>query len=168
MPPTMNNCPSCQSNQLQHAHMVVASGTTNLNGTATLASVSYSDSGLGVSTGVTGFRGTQQSALAARCTPPLKRRIGVLWWLGLLIAGPSAVLGALQCLRVLLLVSSYGRGVELLIASVLATALWGYITLLLIRRRREVEKYNAEVWPGHYEEWSRSWLCHRCGYFGPV
>jgi len=35
------------------------------------------------------------------------------------------------------------------------------------RRGEEISKYNKQF-PLLYEEWENSWLCHKCGHFGPL
>ena len=160
-------CPQCQSENVQNIRLVYESGTATLSGSARTGGVGYTPGvGTTYSTAVTGLSGKQSSLTAQRHAPPAQKKLGCLWWLGIVVCATFTLqlLGGLRLLTAIRNVES--ALVALLFISVGGLALVGLVAL--IRHRRRVNHFNRDLWPTLYEDWTQKWLCHRCGYFGKL
>ncbi|MBS0660593.1 MAG: hypothetical protein JSR82_20425 [Verrucomicrobia bacterium] len=150
--------------------MAYESGTASLGGVATTTGIGYTPGlGAAVSTGVTRLSGQQSSLTAQRTAPPERARPTGCWWLG-----ATTLLGLLALLHVLglpgalvALVQDPRGALSPLLNWACGAGLSGGGLFVLLRHRARVDRQNAE-YPRLYEAWSKSWLCHKCGYFGPL
>jgi hypothetical protein len=91
-------------------------------------------------------RGTNQSLLAKKASPPRKAPYlapAVLWFIGFFIVMAFAGQAKL---------SATMKAISFLYVSALPA--WFAIALV----------HNIFVYPGKYEIWSKQWLCERCGH----
>lgn len=163
-------CPNCLSEEVQHARVVYENGTASLGGVATSTGIGYTPGvGATVSTGVTRMRGLQSSLTAQRTAPPTPPSPTSCWWLGSTIALGLISLQHLLYLPTVIgvLMEKPGTGFGYLLAWIFWAALLSGGIWALLRHRARIERQKEE-YPGLYAAWSKSWLCHKCGYFGPL
>jgi hypothetical protein len=153
-------CPKCASDHIQNIRVLFESGTSTISGTATTGGIAYTP-GVGPTYGgsITEFGGEQSSLLAQRFSPPVQKRIGRLWWAGAIWCG----LGVFGSLLIPFMEKGDGIG-----GALFGLVLWGSGLFLLIRHKISVDRFNRDVWPGLYHDWSQHWFCHCCGFLGKI
>ncbi|TVT40240.1 hypothetical protein FNT36_12185 [Hymenobacter setariae] len=137
------NCPSCTSDNVQKLSILYELGTNDIRTSSVTTGLGGGlsrGSGLGLGTAHTSTKGTSQSKLASKASPPAKQSYKVAL---------AIVLG------ILMLLVAAGNGFFLTIALLLIGG-GGY---LLYR----AYLYNNNTWPPKYAIWQQSWHCNRCG-----
>ena len=136
-------CVKCGSESTQRLQIVHESGLQSISTTSAIGGVGYAG-GLAEGVAVVGTRGSQQSILSQRASPPTRRQI-------------SSGIGCLAIIGVLALVGglSTKSGGWVLIGVILAAIVAAVAV--------SVTNYNNKIWPGLYSEWSKTFVCLRCG-----
>lgn len=132
-------CPKCKSNNTLRFEVIYESETVISEESSKTIGIGYAGR-FGAGVAHTDTEGINQSLIAQKASPPLKKNYG------------SALLSLL--LGFLLLWFEISMMFDLLGVAlmVLSTFLW-----------RRVYFYNKEEWPDLYEDWERSWYCKKCG-----
>ena len=126
-------CPRCGSGGTQRLQ-VVHEGGLHVQNSASTSLGGFAGGAAGGAAFVTSSRGTQQSILSVRGNPPKKQSAG--------------------CGAVLLI----GGGLIAFVNPIaLVAALIGIVLMLSVNR------YNTRTWPPLYDEWTRTFMCGRCG-----
>lgn len=133
-------CPVCGSENVQRYSVVYQSGVSNV--TSNSFGVGYAGK-FGVGTVKT--NSVSVSAMASSTAPPVKASVEKEFLLWLFIA----FVIALMIGSVLPNVISDIKWVALLLAPYMAYKKY---------------RWNQEVWPQLYEQWTRSWICLKCGH----
>jgi len=132
-------CSKCNSENTQRLEVIYEGGTQNISTTSHSAGA-----GIGGTFGIGGVRtstsGTSQSTLAAKASPPVKKRIF------------ESILTAVMGFFVFI-----GSGLGMKIFGFLLIGAGVYLTYVAIQ-------FNAQKWPGLYQYWKESWLCNKCGH----
>lgn len=131
-------CNKCGSDHTQRLEVAYDSGTRDISATSHTAGVGSISGALGLSGSVTRTSGVSRSVLAQKGAPPQKRNllaVFLLFLIGFLCTAGTA---------------------GWIIAGLAMMAYGGYGLYNSIR-------YNREYWPGLYQRWLESWMCHRCG-----
>lgn len=136
-------CPKCQSENTQRLEVVYENGTTNIDTHSKTVGGGLAGSSLGGAAAYTNTTGTSQTRMAEKASPPAKKNTA------------QAVGAAIGFSFPAYLFLSDG------------SFMWGGIFLLLIAGSiwlaKEWIAYNSNVWPSLYDNWSKSWICHKCG-----
>ena len=101
---------------------------------------------MGLAGGVTRTSGQTQTTLAAACAPPAKKHVMKR---GNLIA-------------ISILAPFFALGVHWILF-VISLAVIGFGWTWSGSSWKLNSKYNEEVWPQLYQNWTESWICHKCG-----
>jgi len=133
-------CPKCKSENTQKLSAIVATGTSH--------STSHSVGAAGGTVGGQAAFGTTssttntvtRSALAQKLSAPAKKKT-------ILVIVGFAFLA-------LIVWGMFGKFLGLLAAGGV-----GYLGFIIYTKN---VAYNTAVWPGLFEEWDRSFYCHRC------
>jgi hypothetical protein len=132
-------CTKCGSENTQRLQVAFEGGTQEINARSHTASVGSIRGALGLSGAVTKTKGTSQSILAQKASPPQKRSF----------MGPAiAIIIGLFCLD--------GSG-GTFVFGLLLLAAGGYFGYTAFQ-------FNNNQWPGMFRHWQESWVCHKCGH----
>jgi hypothetical protein len=136
-------CPKCQSENTQRLQVAYESGTSNIDTHSKTVGGGLGGTSLGGGAAYTNTTGVSQTRMAERASPPEKK--------GTAIAVGAAIVFSLPA-YLFLSNGSFMWGI--LFLSLIAGAVW---------LAKEWIKYNSNVWPGLYDSWKKSWVCHKCG-----
>ena len=145
-------CPKCNSSDLKSVSVVFQEGRFSVNTSSRLRGVAVGAGGPAVVIGRATTRGQQQSDLSKKLSPPKKWSYGklILWSVGVsfvaLIVYVRSVMshpGPASSLPVTLYAVMFPVAIALLLA-----AIW---------------RHNHSSYSREYAEWSRSFVCERCG-----
>jgi hypothetical protein len=131
-------CNKCGSEHTQRLEVAYDSGTQDISAESHTAGVGSISGALGLSGSVTKTSGVSRSVLAQKAAPPEKRKIG--WLIALMFIGFLCTRGTI--------------GFVFLGLLVLAGGAYGLYCSI---------RFNNEDWPGLYQRWMESWMCHKCG-----
>jgi hypothetical protein len=134
------NCPSCKSDATQRLSVIFEHGISDIN-------TSSSTSGIGIGQGgfaSTTTRGTSQTAMSQKASPPRKKRF--LKPLGLIIFA----------LFVLSLGMGNSKFLNGLVSFLWITSPIGWVAFAI--------NYNSKKWPPLKATWDDSFLCNRCNH----
>ena len=133
-------CPKCESENTQRLEIAFNSGTQNISTSSRSTGIGIGSGGsIGIGMGRAKTSGQSQSILAQQAAPPRKKSYKwavIATFLGLIILATGQAMGILIGLAVIGL-SGYRI----------------YVTF----------KFNSREWPNHYQNWAKSWICHKCG-----
>lgn len=142
------NCPKCASENTQRLEVAFQSGTQNISTSSRSTGVGISSGGsIGLGLGRTKTSGQSQSILAQQVSPPAKKSYkwpAIVMAIGLLAGLPMLSTGTLSAA----------------LSGLANIAIWCGISGYFLYSRFQ---YNSKVWPGLYQHWSESWICHKCG-----
>lgn len=134
-------CPKCESENTQRLQVAFQNGTQNISTSSRSTGIGISSNGsLGLGLGSSKTSGQSQTILAQQVAPPPKKSLkwpvigGIVGWILLTSKGPIAVI-------------------------LIGIAILGISGYLIYQRRQ----FNSKEWPGLYQHWSNSWICHKCG-----
>lgn len=136
-------CPKCSSNDARSLSLIYREGLSIINTqTTSFGSAMGSGGGtaFGSSSGTT--TGRQQSVLSRQAAPPAKKG-WILWSILVVAFGLGAVGGMVH------------PGIGTVFAIAIAV-----VSARMVMRART---FNAEEYPGLYQQWERSFMCNRCG-----
>jgi hypothetical protein len=130
--------------------MVYEGGISLIDGNSTSTGVGLARGGLGVGVSRSKIKGTQQTALSKKATPPAKKKLvrnALFYFVGIFLV-PSLVNSTLhinnQILQVLVGCSYLGIAIFHLYKNFI---------------------YNKTVWPPLYQAWDKTYMCQICGTF---
>jgi hypothetical protein len=132
-------CSKCGSDHTQRLQVAYDGGTQDISATSHTAGVGSISGSLGLGGSVTKTSGVSRSVLAQKAAPPEKRKLMavlVVTFIGFL------------CLQGTIGVMLFGLALM---------AFGGYGLYNSI-------KFNSKHWPGLYQRWLESWMCHKCGH----
>jgi hypothetical protein len=145
-------CPKCNSSDLKSLSLAFQEGLFTVNTRSRLRGVVVGEGGPEVVVGRASTRGLQQSELSSKLSPPTKWSYGklILWSVGI-----SFVMLVLYVRSVMshpgpassFPVTLYALIFPIVLA-VLVTVIW---------------RHNHSTYSREYAEWSRSFVCERCG-----
>jgi hypothetical protein len=145
-------CPNCNGTNLKSMSVAFQEGRFSVNASSRLRGVVVGEGGPDVVIGRATTRGTQQSDLSKKLSPPTKWSYGklILWSVGIsfvaLVVYVRSVMshpGPASSLPVTLYAVIFP-----IVLAVLLAAIW---------------RHNRSTYSREYGEWSRSFLCERCG-----
>jgi hypothetical protein len=145
-------CPNCDSTNLKSLSVVFQEGRSFVNASSRLRGVVVGEGGPDIVIGRATTRGLQQSELSKKLSPPKKWSYGklILWSVGIsffaLVVYVRSVMshpGPASSFPVTLYAVIFP-----VVLAVLLAAIW---------------RHNHSTYGREYGEWSRSFLCERCG-----
>ncbi|MCL6445916.1 MAG: hypothetical protein K6T83_21145 [Alicyclobacillus sp.] len=137
-------CPHCGSDNVQNFPVLHAHGTSVIETTSHTVGIGAVGGRLGIGGGRTRHRGVEQTQIGAMTAPPGKK--GLKW----------KIIGFLFFVYALIYtVVGHGPGYGILF-SLIMLCVFGYFGYRTFQ-------YNRMVWPTLYEQWTRKWLCNKCG-----
>jgi hypothetical protein len=145
-------CPSCNSSDLKSLSVAFQEGRFSVNSGSRMRGVLVGEGGPNVVVGRAKTRGTQQSDLSKKFSPPAKWSYGkvVLW---------SAVISFVALVAYVRSVMSHPGP-----ASSLPVTLYAVIfPVVLVIVLAAIWRHNHSSYSREYDEWSRSFVCQRCG-----
>ena len=135
-------CPHCNSDNCQRLEVAYQSGTSNIQTRSSGVGVGMGRGGIGVGVGNSKTSGTSQTQLAQKASPPKKKRylpLIIAFFIGWIIASDAGL--------------KHWIWLILGVAAVILSCYMGY----------QAYRFNRETWPGLYQIWMESWICHKCG-----
>lgn len=147
-------CPKCNSTDLKKISLAYQEGLYRSDARTRLSAALVGGNGPDLVVGRATIQASHQSALSKRLTPPTK-------WSYLKVGSWSAL--AFLCVGWLVF---YVNAAMTSATTVLTTpvALFGLIGAgILVSLLYFVWKHNHSTYPQQYTEWSRSYICQRCG-----
>ena len=143
-------CPKCESENTQRLEVVFHGGTQTNTNTSVAVGAVMRGGGFGA---LTRSSGMSQSTLAQAATPPQV---------------PKESKFAIACLIVGLMFGGFPLWIGLMHGGGFGAAVFGFVVLGLcslpvIADTKKRQAYNRDVFPGLYQTWKDSWLCHKCG-----
>jgi hypothetical protein len=147
-------CPKCNSTDLKKVSIAHEEGLFRSEGRTRLSAVAVSGGGPDLVVGRATTRGTEQSALSKKLTPPVK-------WSYLKVIGWSVL--AFLCLGWLVFyvntVTTNATTVSSAPLTLFALIYGAIFALLLFLVRR----HNHSSYQTQYAQWDKSFICERCG-----
>lgn len=161
-------CPKCGSDSTGKFSALHEGGTSHVSSSSSHVAVAFTGGGrLTPVLGGSSTSGIQQTEIAKKTAPPEERSVfGMGCFLGsLLVVGPILALIAAYLGAVVGFVIFGERGGAALGPLVLLTAFGAYALACwkAWQKGKADKRWNAETLPRLREEWSRKWLCMRCG-----
>ena len=147
-------CPKCNSTDLKKVSLIYGEGLSSIDARTRLRAVAVGGNGPDLIMGRASTRGSQQSALSKKLSPPMKwsyRKV-VSW----------SVLVFLCVGWVVFYVNTITQNA----ASVASPALTAYVfiaALIFALVLLLVVRHNRSVYPKRFADWDRSFICQRCG-----
>jgi hypothetical protein len=145
-------CPKCNSNDLKKVSLAYEEGLFRSEGKTRLRAVVAGGSGPDLVVGRATTRGTQQSVLSKKLTPPVKwsyKKL-VLWFaiisfIALVVYVRSVMSGPVPA-----------SSLPVTLYAILAPA--AFISIVAV-----FWKHNHSTYQRQYAQWSQSFICERCG-----
>lgn len=154
-------CPNCHSDSFQNVRVLYEAGTTQITGGATTVGATWNRTARATVGGaLTSIAGVQQSALAQRHAPPQPTtgNRGGLIGISIYIAFSGFFL--------LFAVTGGNLDPIFTIGSLIGFPIGIWLFVRTLREHRQLLRYNTEVLPGLIEDWAKTWVCLRCGFYG--
>jgi hypothetical protein len=145
-------CPNCNSQDLKHLSVAFQEGRYTVNATSRLRGVVVGEGGPDVVVGRANTRGVQQTDLSRKLSPPVKWSYtkALLW---------SAVITFIALVVYVRSVMSHAGTSSALPAELYAV----FFPIVLIIVLAAIWRHNHSTYSREYAEWSRSFICQRCG-----
>jgi hypothetical protein len=147
------SCPGCGSGQTQRVAVAWETGTSSVTSSTTGVGLAAAGDDLIPIVTSMGSHGTQQTELARRISPPVRRGHS----LPLVFFGGSVLSFVLIAVFLVFDKCSAPAVICCLLLGVLFT-----VCVEVILNSRE-KRYNRTVWATKYSRWKLLWICHRCG-----
>lgn len=157
------NCPTCPSDQTQPLSVIFEAGTSIVESKVSGGGVAFTGDGLAPVLGTGSSKGVQQTALAAKASPPARQPVGQFVLFALFGSPVLAVVLCLGSIVILALLDLPSSGIAGSIPEIVAVGSWLVLTVIGISNAVLGYRYNRNEWPILYETWQGQWLCHRCG-----
>jgi hypothetical protein len=145
-------CSNCNSTDLKKVSLAYQEGTYDIRTRTGIRGLLFAGGGPGVLVGGATTRGSQQSALAKRLSPPSK-------WSYVKLVLSSGVVTLIALFFYVQHVMSSPPPVSSLPAKLYVV--FAPIVLLLVLGI--FWRHNQSVYPKRFAEWDRSYICQRCG-----
>ena len=145
-------CPNCNCTNLKSLSVAFQEGRFSVNSNSRLRGVIVGEGGPNVVIGRATTRGVQQSDLSKKLSPPTKWSYGkvILWSVGISFVALVVYVRSVM--------SHFGP------ASSFPVTLYAVIfPLVLAVLLAAIWRHNHSTYSREYGEWSRSFLCERCG-----
>jgi hypothetical protein len=146
------HCPKCNSNNLKKASLAYQEGTYHIDSRSRMRGLLFAAGGPGILVGNTSTRGSQQSALSKRLSPPTK-------WSYVKLVGWSGVVTVIALVL-------YVQHVMASPASASSLPVKLYVVfapLVLFLLVGIVWRHNHSAYEQKYAQWNDSYICERCG-----
>jgi hypothetical protein len=142
------NCPTCNSDATQRLSVIFEHGISDINTSSNTSGIGLGRGGLGLGLAKTKTRGTAQTAMSLKASPPPKKRL----------------LKPLGYIFLVYFVLSLFLGHNQVLAG-LAGTLWiaGSVAWIVF-----AVNYNSKTWPPLKAIWDDSFLCNRCNHMFQV
>jgi hypothetical protein len=147
-------CPKCNSTDLKKISLAYEEGLSSVDARTRLRAVAVGGNGPDLVVGRATTRGSQQSALSKKLSPPLKwsYRKPVFWSAVAFLCGGWLVFYINTITKNASTVSSPALAAY----AVVAAATVAFILGLVVR-------HNVSVYPRRFGKWDRSFICQCCG-----
>jgi hypothetical protein len=147
-------CPKCNSTDLKKVSVAHQEGLYRVDARTRLCAVVVGGSGPDLVVGKATTRGSQQSALSKKLSPPVKwSYLKVVFWSGLAFLCVGWLVFYVNTITTN---SSTVLSPPLTFYSLLASGI--FVLLLFV-----VWRHNHSTYPTERAQWSRSFICERCG-----
>ncbi|HVZ79745.1 MAG TPA: hypothetical protein VHE12_02960 [bacterium] len=145
----MAKCPNCGAKEIKKLQLVYEEGTSDFDG-ITYGVSARGENGVGVTVG------SSQTLLAEEVSPPSKKTVAAwaIWFFVSLLLALNRFLPQNEFFPQGGLFDKNSQGFTIfgifgmIIFSGFAYTAW---------------QFNTEEWPGLYKEWSKRWICLKCG-----
>src|SRR5713226_8111405 len=145
-------CPKCNSSNLKKVSLVHQEGTYHIAARSKMRGLLFAGGGPGILVGRTSTRGSQQSALSKRLSPPTK-------WSYVKLVGWSGVVTLIALVIYVQHVMS-----SPVPASSLPVKLYViFAPIVLLLFIGTVWRHNHSIYQRKYAQWNESFICERCG-----
>ena len=145
-------CPKCNSNNLKGVSLAYQEGTYHIDARSRMRGLLFAAGGPGILVGRTSTRGSQQSALSKRLSPPTK------WSYVKLVLWSGAVTLIALIIYVQHVLSSPVPASSLPVKLYVALAPVVFVLLVGI-----VWRHNHSAYEQKFVQWNESFICERCG-----
>jgi len=145
-------CPKCNSNNLKKVSLAHQQGSYHIDTRSKMRGLVFAGGGPGILVGGTSTRGSQQSALSERLSPPAK-------WSYVKLVGWSGVVTLIAL--VLYVQHVMASPVPTSSLPVKLYAVFAPVVLLLVLGI--VWRHNHSTYHEKYAQWNESFICERCG-----
>jgi DNA-directed RNA polymerase subunit RPC12/RpoP len=135
-------CSDCGADNCQRLEVAYQSGTSNIQTQTRSSGLGLGRDGLGLGVVKSKTSGVSQTQLSAKASPPRKQRY--LPWVVLFFVGWMVASSANLNHWVWLIVG---------IGAMAGSVYMGH----------QAFQFNRKEWPGMYQYWLESWICHTCG-----
>ena len=149
-------CPKCNSNNLKKVSLAYQEGTYDINARSRMRGLLFAGGGPGILVGRTSTRGSQQSALSKRLSPPTK-------WSYVKLVGWSGVV----TLIALVLYVQHVMASPVPASSLPVKLYVAFAPLVLFLLVGIVWRHNHSAYQQKYARWNESYICERCGTVSP-
>ena len=145
-------CPKCNSTDLKKVSLAYQEGTYHIDARSRMRGLLFAGGGPGILVGRTSTRGSQQSALSKRLSPPTKwSYVKLVGWSGV-VTLIALVLYVQHVMASPVPASSLPAKLYVLFAPV--------VFLLLVAI---IWRHNHSTYQRQFDAWDRSFICQRCG-----
>jgi hypothetical protein len=145
-------CPKCNSNNLKSLSLAYQEGTYHIDARSRMRGLLLAGGGPGVLVGRTSTRGSQQSALSKRLSPPTKwSYVKLVAWSGV-VTLIALVIYVQHVMASPVPASSLPAKLYVLFAP--------FIFLFLVAI---IWRHNHLTYQQQYAQWNESFICERCG-----
>src|SRR5215470_11647496 len=145
-------CPKCNSTDLKKVSLAYQEGTYHIHARTGIRGLLFAGGGPGVLVGRTTTRGSQQSALSKRLSPPSK------WSYAKLVLWSGVV-----TLIALFLYAQHVMTSPSPVSSLPVKLYVGFAPVVLLLLLGIVWRHNHSTYLREYAEWDASFICERCG-----
>src|SRR5712691_5401430 len=145
-------CPKCDSNNIKRVTLAYQEGTYDINARSRMRGLLFAGGGPGILVGRTSTRGSQQSALSKRLSPPTKwSYVKLVGWSGV-VTLIALVLYVQHVMASPVPASSLPVKLDVIFAPA--------VFLLLVAI---IWRHNHSAYEQKYARWNESFICERCG-----
>ena len=145
-------CPNCNSTNLKSLSVAFQEGRSSVNASSRLRGVVVGEGGPDIVIGRATTRGLQQSELSKKLSPPKKWSYGklILWSVGISFVALVVFVRS---------VMSHPGPASSFPVTLYAVIFPVVLVVLLV----VIWRHNHSTYSRDYAEWSRSFVCERCG-----
>lgn len=143
-------CPSCKDENTQRLSLVYESGLSDVNTHSRGVGVGIGGGGIGVGVGGGKTRGTSQTKLSKKASPPNKKsywRIVIIWFVCSIFTSQITV-------------GANSNGISAGLSALIFLAASGAALYFCY----QTFKFNSDEWPVLVKNWQATFMCSRCGH----
>ena len=145
-------CPKCNSNNLKKVSLAHQQGSCHIDTRSKMRGLVFAGGGPGILVGRTSTRGSQQSALSKRLSPPTKwSYVKLVGWSGV-VTLIALVLYVQHVMASPVPASSLPVKLYVVLAPLVLSLLVGIVW-----------RHNHSAYEQKYARWNESYVCERCG-----